>query len=555
MKKNILFLLPIFLFLTVIGTVNAATTIRVLAIGNSFSMDAVENYLYELGEADDVNFIIGNVYYGGCSLQQHYEFANTNANSYSYRKIVNGVRTATAEQNLETCITDEPWDYISFQQASPNSGQYNTYFPYLNDLMTYVKARVTNPEVVYFLHQTWAYEQTSTHAGFANYGKNQMTMYNAIINATNQVKAAVPDLAFIIPAGTAIQNGRTSGVGDNFCRDGYHLDLTIGRFTAACTWFEKLTGKNVLENSYTPNMGDFQIEVAKNAAHYAVQTPFEVTSMEDFVIGDSDGDLTYPINICFGNATTSPLWNSITSAKKGTFLGLKDSEGRTTHINLEIDDAFGGINQQGPTSTNTSLNMPSDVSSASFYGCGIIFGSTLEPTGGFRLYPLSKDYTYSFRMFTSRNATDNRETYFRVTGDTEVEKTINASNNKVLLELLDMVPNANDEIRIDLGYGKNNNNANLFYYINALQIEATPVNTSVPVVNQSMLKLFPNPVRDFATINTESTISTAVVYDILGQRLLSFSNVKDQDSLDFSQLKKGLYILRTPAQSVSFVKE
>lgn len=37
----------------------------------------------------------------------------------------------------------------------------------------------------------------------------------------------------IIPTGTAIQNARTSFVGDHMNRDGYHLDLKIGRYTAA----------------------------------------------------------------------------------------------------------------------------------------------------------------------------------------------------------------------------------------------------------------------------------------------------------------------------------
>ncbi len=49
----------------------------------------------------------------------------------------------------------------------------------------------------------------------------------------------------VIPAGTAIQNARTSSQGDTYTRDGYHLEQTYGRFTAACVWFEKLFGKDV----------------------------------------------------------------------------------------------------------------------------------------------------------------------------------------------------------------------------------------------------------------------------------------------------------------------
>ena len=46
-------------------------TIKVLAIGNSFSQDAVEQYLHELGEAEGITMIIGNMFIGGCSLMRN----------------------------------------------------------------------------------------------------------------------------------------------------------------------------------------------------------------------------------------------------------------------------------------------------------------------------------------------------------------------------------------------------------------------------------------------------------------------------------------------------
>ena len=40
-------------------------TIRLLTIGNSFSQDAVEQYLYELAKEAGIHMIIGNAYKGG----------------------------------------------------------------------------------------------------------------------------------------------------------------------------------------------------------------------------------------------------------------------------------------------------------------------------------------------------------------------------------------------------------------------------------------------------------------------------------------------------------
>ncbi len=264
-------------------SVQAKNIIKILAIGNSFSEDAVENYLYDLTRAAGDSIVIGNLYIGGCSLETHWKNASTDAAAYSYRKIVGGIKTVKEKQTLSYAIKDEPWDYISFQQVSQNSGMYATYFPFLTDLIKYVKGKATNPHVRFVLHRTWAYAQNSTHGGFVNYNRDQNTMYKAIVDATRKVVNNVPEIKFIIPSGTAIQNARSSSIGDNFNRDGYHLELTYGRYTAACTWFEALTGKRVTNNTYAPPAIDkFKAAVARQAAHNAIKKPDEVTSMAGF---------------------------------------------------------------------------------------------------------------------------------------------------------------------------------------------------------------------------------------------------------------------------------
>jgi len=171
---------------------------------------------------------------------------------------------------------------ITFQQASPLSGKVETFFPYLTNLMAFAKSHAKNPKVKFALHQTWAYASNSTHAGFSNYNNNQDTMYHAIVNAINQASVK-SGIKIIIPSGTAIQNGRSSFIGDHFNRDGYHLSLDLGRYTAACVWFEKLLKKSVVGNSfYPPSLTKSQVKVAQHAAHYAVKHPNEVTSMVDF---------------------------------------------------------------------------------------------------------------------------------------------------------------------------------------------------------------------------------------------------------------------------------
>lgn len=254
-------------------------TVRILAIGNSFSQDALEQYLHELAEAEGISTIIGNMFIGGCSLERHVKNARDNAPAYAYRKIgTDGKKREKGKMSLETVLADEDWDYVSLQQASPFSGMYETYEASLPELIEYVKARLPKKTKL-MLHQTWAYASTSRHSGFKNYNCNQLTMYQAIADAVKKA-AKANKIKIVIPSGTAIQNARTSFIGDHLNRDGYHLDVKIGRYTAACTWFERIFKHNVVGNPYTPEgLDEARKAVAQKAAHAAVKHPYKVTEL------------------------------------------------------------------------------------------------------------------------------------------------------------------------------------------------------------------------------------------------------------------------------------
>ena len=254
-------------------------TVRILAIGNSFSQDAVEQYLHELAEAEGISTIIGNMFIGGCSLERHVKNARDNAPAYAYRKIgTDGKKREKGKMSLETVLADEDWDYVSLQQASPFSGMYETYEASLPELIEYVKARLPKKTKL-MLHQTWAYASTSRHSGFKNYNCNQLTMYQAIADAVKKA-AKANKIKIVIPSGTAIQNARTSFIGDHLNRDGYHLDVKIGRYTAACTWFERIFKHNVVGNPYAPEgLDEVRKAVAQKAAHAAVKHPYKVTDL------------------------------------------------------------------------------------------------------------------------------------------------------------------------------------------------------------------------------------------------------------------------------------
>ncbi len=552
--KQLLVLLVIVCFS---ATMSGQTTIKILAIGNSFSEDAAESFVDDLAIADGVNIIIANMYIGGCSLETHWNNANTNAAAYSYRKIVNGVKTTLSNKTIQEAVLDESWDYITFQQVSQHSGKYVTYFPYLPNLMNYVKNLATNPNVKYCLHRTWAYATNSTHSEYDYYQKNQAVMFDSIVNVTNKAAEKV-GINIIIPAGTAIQNGRSSYIGDNFCRDGYHLTVGLGRFTAACVWYEKIVGRSVLNNKFIPTgVTASEANIARNAAHYAVQTPDVVTSMKDFTAEIPTNQIK-AVYVKFGNATTAQNWNNITSTANGASIAnLIDIEGNTTGLSLTINDAFGGINTSGPTATTTSYNFPATVSQSSFWGnAGTVFQGLNEPTAGFLLSGFKTDVSYDFDFLSARSsATDNRETTFTVTGTNQASATVNASNNTSIMATVGAVkPLPDGTITIQLGAGANNTNVNKFFYINALVLKPTPV-SGLAQFSANNLRIYPNPVKDFARVENSTELKKIEITDMMGRKVFAQDKLDVcEQQVDLSILKTGFYVVKCAGGCLPFMK-
>ena len=245
-----------------------AKVIKVLAIGNSFSQDGVEQYLYELAQAQGDSLVIGNAYIAGCSIDKHYDNLLTGKASYEYRKIVGGVRSNKRKVDLRSIIRDEQWDIISLQQASHYSGMPKT-FTNLAQLKRLVQSYTTNLHVEFVWHMTWAYAEDYASKNFKPYDNSQHKMYTAIVNTIQNVLPAI-GIKRIIPSGTAIQLARYR-LGDTLNRDGYHLSLTMGRYTAACTWCEFLTGRIVDGNKYWPDtMTEDDAQTCQLAAHEAM---------------------------------------------------------------------------------------------------------------------------------------------------------------------------------------------------------------------------------------------------------------------------------------------
>ena len=250
-------------------------TLKILTIGNSFSDDTME-YVWQIADDLGISAKLGNLYIGGCTLNTHATNAKRDAAAYEYRTNSRGSWSTVKNHKMSDAIRSENWDFISLQQASGSSGVARSYSE-LEYLIGYVKELCPDAKIVW--NMTWAYQQDSTHSEFPNYQRDQMTMYNAILGAVEEKVRPQKEIFAVIPAGTAIQNARTSYIGDHLTRDGYHLTYDLGRYIAGLTLVHELTGMSVENVTYAPNGVDATLQkIAIESAMHAVQTPGSVTA-------------------------------------------------------------------------------------------------------------------------------------------------------------------------------------------------------------------------------------------------------------------------------------
>ena len=259
--------------------------LELLAIGNSFSVDALEYFWQIANDLGIQKVVVGNFYISGCTLKTHAANAANDAAAYTYYYNDNGVWSKTENYKLSTALTERSWDYISMQQSSRYSGMESTYNEDLTNLISYVKGLISkkenenrNPCAKLVWHMTWAYQQDSTNTGFANYNNDQMTMYNAIVSAVQNKIVTNTAFDLIVPNGTAVQNSRTSLLGDTTTRDGYHMSRDYGRYLTGLLFVKTVTGLSVDGITYAPSGVDTQeTAIAIESVNNAYANPFEVT--------------------------------------------------------------------------------------------------------------------------------------------------------------------------------------------------------------------------------------------------------------------------------------
>ena len=297
MKRLFTLTVSLILSISLISQATAQTkddgTLRILAIGNSFSDDGTE-YLPALLENLNVeNVEVARLYVGGCTLEQHVNFYDNNEAAYKFyhskageNKWVENPEKVT----MQYALAMGEWDIITMQQASGFSGMYDSYTPYLGRLIEAVKKAQPQAELVW--HMTWSYSSDSNHKHYKHYNNDQQQMNSAIDNCLHTLLAEFDEIERIVPSGTAVKSLRKSAINNypkDLTRDGFHMGHGAGRYALACTWYETLvepyTGKSMMGNTLRVcgglvSVSDIVALYCQKAAKKAAKHPFKVSNIK-----------------------------------------------------------------------------------------------------------------------------------------------------------------------------------------------------------------------------------------------------------------------------------
>ena len=297
MKRLFTLTVSLILSISLISQATAQTkddgTLRILAIGNSFSDDGTE-YLPALLENLNVeNVEVARLYVGGCTLEQHVNFYDNNEAAYKFyhskageNKWVENPEKVT----MQYALAMGEWDIITMQQASGFSGMYDSYTPYLGRLIEAVKKAQPQAELVW--HMTWSYSSDSNHKHYKHYNNDQQQMNSAIDNCLHTLLAEFDEIERIVPSGTAVKSLRKSAINNypkDLTRDGFHMGHGAGRYALACTWYETLvepyTGKSMMGNTLRVcgglvSVSDIVALYCQKAAKKAAKHPYKVSNIK-----------------------------------------------------------------------------------------------------------------------------------------------------------------------------------------------------------------------------------------------------------------------------------
>ena len=241
--------------------------LKVLMIGNSFSISLLSQLpavAHDCGKSLD----LASLYIGGCSMEHHWRNIETAATNVAFRpyrfdRYVDGKAVAqAAKRNIQEVLESERWDVVTVQQASHFSWRPETYSPFGDNLVAYVRAHAPGAKVA--VQETWSY--TPWDKRLAGWKITPDEMYRGL-HAAYKAFADRHGLK-VIPMGAAVQKWRES-LPVKYTENSFGGDVVGGGRQAPRDHF-----KRAADNSWEPNCDVFHLNQRGEYLQALVWTAF-----------------------------------------------------------------------------------------------------------------------------------------------------------------------------------------------------------------------------------------------------------------------------------------
>ncbi len=282
--------------------------LNVLLIGNSYSTHWPDELVKLLTAAGYENVMVCAIYHSGATFEDHWNWMQNRENVEDFHIHRSGKEEKIwSSVGFEECVTYANWDYISFQQSNRYVGNTEKHrasiAEWLPKLYSYVYAYF--PQATYFWQQNWShsagkdsYSTTETTERYLKWHREQALFICeewGFINAPlGQAWTDIRyDPLFYSHSGDYKNDNPTKSLhtriyessslkgtitNSDLSHDG---NIGGGQYLNACVWFEMLTHKSVVGNSFVPEyyheesgktytFTAEQIAKLQNAAHQAV---------------------------------------------------------------------------------------------------------------------------------------------------------------------------------------------------------------------------------------------------------------------------------------------
>ena len=240
-------------------------TLKILTLGHSLAVDC-GHMLNLIAHAEGYKELkVATLYYSGCPLYKHVEFATQGLPEYNL--YISSTETPDQTPDvmeaitMEQAITFDYWDIIIMQGGVFEIAEDTTYkLGHIQTIQEFVNKHKRNPNATFAWHMAWATpvdntlrdkypypENNSYYSSYKKFNDDRSAFYNAIAKCVGDNIMTDETFAFMIPAGTAIENALSSYLEEKDLHRDYAHASDLGRVIASYTWYCRLAGIDKLE--------------------------------------------------------------------------------------------------------------------------------------------------------------------------------------------------------------------------------------------------------------------------------------------------------------------